>query len=183
MSQENVEVVRRWLSLWDGVDPAAVARDDAAWMRYMRRGRRSSPPIVSLPGLHSASGPRRPVWTKRASSGSTGTSPGRASASKSTSSFRSGQSARAGADARPDGRDAARGRIARRRGPPRAGRASGARRVLRKSCRSPQSPWAAGVGDVASERGAVRQLVEPFNRREVAGASIARGPSVRPSAS
>jgi ketosteroid isomerase-like protein len=34
MSRENVEVVRRWLSLWDGVDAVAVIRDDAAWTGY-----------------------------------------------------------------------------------------------------------------------------------------------------
>jgi ketosteroid isomerase-like protein len=33
MSQKDVEVVRRWLSLWDGVDAVAVMRDDAAWTR------------------------------------------------------------------------------------------------------------------------------------------------------
>jgi hypothetical protein len=34
MSQENVEVVRGWLSLWEGVDAVAVIRDDAAWTRW-----------------------------------------------------------------------------------------------------------------------------------------------------
>ena len=33
MSQEDVEVVRRWLALWDGVDVVAVFRDDATWTR------------------------------------------------------------------------------------------------------------------------------------------------------
>jgi ketosteroid isomerase-like protein len=33
MSRENVEVVRTWLAPWDGVDAAAVFRDDATWTR------------------------------------------------------------------------------------------------------------------------------------------------------
>ena len=33
MSQEDVEMVRRWLALWDGVDVVAVFQDDATWTR------------------------------------------------------------------------------------------------------------------------------------------------------
>ena len=33
MSREDVEAVRRWLALWDGVDVVAVFRDDATWTR------------------------------------------------------------------------------------------------------------------------------------------------------
>ena len=57
MSQENVEVVRRLLAVWEGDAQIASLRDDAAWARYKPGSSRFSRPIARLRGSEAVSGP------------------------------------------------------------------------------------------------------------------------------
>ena len=147
MSQENVDVVRRLLALWEGDAEIAYLRDDAAWARYKPGIEPLSSPIARLRGSEAVSSRSTAGSTVSVRVGSTSTKPGRARATSSSRSSRWATRCSCwfvctlGSSGGARGRDPCRCRLGSAR---RQGRA---RRVLCGPRRGPRSRRAAGVGE------------------------------------